>query len=127
MIFRYKQVYLILTILLLPILGICQHISIKGFVNNPGSSIVIMERLKKPSSWKVWQGSNYNAKIDSAGNFNLLLPLYQSGMWKISIGRKKLRIRLNIEENIYLELDSSLIVKKIIRHSPIDSPLNNTF
>ena len=121
--------YLLVVSLLahLPLLSIAQKVSITGAVSTSKAKTIVFERLEGPKSWKVWRGSEYATALDSTFKFNLSLPIAESGYWKISLGNKKSKIHLNVNQNVYLDLDSNLNVLKILRQDFIDSPLPFSF
>ncbi|MBC7566186.1 MAG: hypothetical protein H7223_04400 [Pedobacter sp.] len=112
---------------LLPSFSIEQKINVSGTLSLQKSGNIVFERLKTASSWKVWNGSEYKTEVDSNGRFNFSIPIAQSSLWKISIGHKRTKIHLNVNQNVYLELDDNLVLKKIIRQDLIDSPLSISF
>ncbi|MEJ7559446.1 MAG: hypothetical protein WKF66_14145 [Pedobacter sp.] len=122
-----KRHLLLCLMIILPLLGIAQKINIQGVVPHPKADKIIFERLKTDASWKVWKGSVYEADIDSSGRFSLSFSIANNGYWKISVGKKKLKLHLNTSQNVYLEFDSNLVITKIIRQELIDSPVSVTF
>jgi hypothetical protein len=112
---------------LVPLLSLAQKINVKGILVSPKSDKILFERLKRTGSGKVWKGSEYEGKIDSNGAFSLSFPISDSGFWKITVGNKRLKLLLNANQNLYLDLDSNLAIKKIIRQDWIDSPLPLSF
>ena len=121
--------YLLVVALLahLPLGSIAQKVSITGVVLTSKAKTIVFERLKGAKSWKVWKGSEYATALDSSCNFNLSFPIAESGYWKVSSGNKKSKIHLNVNQNVYLELDTNLNVLKILRQDFIDSPLPFSF
>jgi hypothetical protein len=122
-----KHPLLICVLALLPFVSIAQKINIKGNVAFPKAEKIAFERLKGPGSWKVWKDAKYEAKVDSSGEFKISFSIADSGFWKISVGNRKAKIHLNVHQNLFLELDSELVVKKMIRQDLIDSPLGSSF
>jgi hypothetical protein len=122
-----KHSILVCLLALLPLFCVAQKVTIKGVVLLTRAEKIVFERLKKPSSWKIFKGSNYESKLDSGGNFNLSFPIADSGLWKITVGDRRLKIHVNTNQNLYLELDSNLAIRKIIRQDLIDSPIGSWF
>ncbi|MFP5082097.1 hypothetical protein [Pedobacter sp. JCM 36344] len=127
MILKIKHPLLFFFLTLVPLFSVAQKINVTGTLSLHKSGNIVFERLKTGSSWKIWKGSDYKTEVDSSGRFNLSFPIAHSSLWKISIGHKRSKIHLDVNQNVYLELDGNLVVKKIIRQDLIDSPLRTSF
>jgi hypothetical protein len=122
-----KLTFFMLLLALMPMLSMGQKVMIRGHISNPKGKVITIYRIKNPNSWKVFKGSNYESEIDVKGNFDIELPIANSGFWKLEVGKKRSKIQLNINQNVNLELDSNLVVIKILRQDLIDSPMNFKF
>ena len=124
---KLKYLLVISVIALFPLIGIAQKVSITGLLSMPKAKKIVFERLKGPRSWKVWKGADYESNLDANGKFNLSFSTAESGYWKVSARNKRSKIFLNVNQNVYLELDSNLNVTRILRQDLIDSPIPFSF
>jgi hypothetical protein len=122
-----KLTFFMLLLALMPMLTMGQKVMIKGHISNPKGKVITIYRIKNPNSWKVYKGSDYESEIDVNGNFDIELSIPNSGFWKLEVGKMRSKIQLNINQNVNLELDSNLVVIKILRQDLIDSPMNFKF
>lgn len=124
---KLKYLLVVSLITLSPLMGVAQKVSITGLLSMPKATKIVFERLKGTNSWKVWKGADYKTNINTNGKFNLSFSIAESGYWKVSAGSKRLRLFLNVNQNVYVELDSNLSVTRILRQDLIDSPISFSF